>query len=160
MKVYLWDCEGVARQAFLPASVMDSECDWQSVGMLEVMVTGLHDGAVMCGPREDSMRPGSCASRSHELFRVTPAECVQQAARNPFPVFQSKWVCVGWDGRWVGFYGWMLIHVFVGDGGVPRVHVYSRQFEENPTCATAKRGEAMLYGIEAGELAGKFMTLQ
>ena len=78
---------------------MESEGDWQRGGMLEVMVKGRHDGAVMGGPREDSMRPGSCASRSHELFSVTPAECVQQAARNPFPVFQRRREGDGWAGR-------------------------------------------------------------
>ena len=59
------------------------------------------------------------------------------------PVPPVKWVCLGWDGRWFGLRGWMLVHVLVGDGSVGRVHLYSRMGEENPTCATAKRAERL-----------------
>ena len=145
LKVYLWDAHGVARQAFLPASVLD-DGDLVRVGMLECVAYGLTRGCVMCSRREDSQRPGMGAKVSEELSVLTPAECIEQAGRNPFPVFRHKWACIGWDGRWNGFYGWMLIHVFVGDGRVPRVHVYSRHFEENPTCATCKREPVRLYG--------------
>ena len=158
VKVYLWDIEGRAKEAFLPATVLDGP-DWESVGMLERMATGLDGERVVSGERYDSLRPEGGAARSCDLSELTPAACIEQAGRNPFPDFGSKWVCVGWDGRWFGFYGWMLIHVFVGDGSVTRVHVYSRQFEENPTCATASRGGANLYNVSRVELRDMFLTM-
>ena len=157
LKVYLWDRHSVARQAFLPASVLDRPDEWQRVGLLERIVYGLTDGHVMCSCREDSARPGMGARQSSELAVLTVAECVQQADRNPFPRFPHKWACIGWDARWNGFYGWMLIHVFVGDGRIPRVHVYSRQFEENPTCATCKRDPVLLYGVGVEMLRSQYL---
>ena len=79
--------------------------------MLERMATGLDGERVVSGERYDSLRPEGGAARSCDLSELTPAACIEQAGRNPFPDFGSKWVCVGWDGRWFGFYGWMLIHL-------------------------------------------------
>ena len=53
-------------------------------------------------------------------------------------------MCVGWDKQWVGFRGWAIPHMLVGDPTLRRVHVYSRVVEEHPTCATASRVEYVL----------------
>ena len=157
LKVYVWDLFGVAHQGFLPASVLDGP-EWERVGMLEKVVYGLDKGCVMCSDREDSKRPGMGAKCSSELSVLTVADCILQAGRNPFPVFPHKWACIGWDARWNGFYGCMLIHVFAGDGSVPRVHVYSRNFGENPTCATSRRTPVKLFDVPCSELRSLYVT--
>ena len=93
------------------------------------------------------------------LSALRPADCLRYAKRNPFPVFPHKWACIGWDGWWNAFFGWMLIHVFAGDGSVFRVHVYSREFDENPTNATYKRDAVELYEIESHLLAERYIAM-
>ena len=60
VKAYLWsvdDATGrrVARETVLPNEETFSS-EWQTVGMLEVVVCGLKDGEVLCRPRFDPDR--------------------------------------------------------------------------------------------------------
>ena len=145
--VYCWDTLGIAHEALVPYSALDTN-EWEARGMLDVVVTGLRvkDGAcaVVGGPRADSTRPGMGATTNAALNTLTPAEAICMARRNPHPTFSHKWVCLGWDGRWNGIYGWMLIHAFAGDGAVLRFHVYSRVLTEHPSAATVVRQQQVL----------------
>ena len=72
---------------------------------------------------------------------LRPSDAFEQAKRNSFPAFPAKWIGVGWDGQWAGLFGWMMIHVLVGDGCVGRVHMYSRMVDESPVSVTRKRAQ-------------------
>ena len=72
---------------------------------------------------------------------LRPSDAFEQAKRNSFPTFPAKWIGVGWDGQWAGLFGWMMIHVLVGDGCVGRVHMYSRMVDESPVSVTRKRAQ-------------------
>lgn len=136
--VYCWNNMGVAVEAVVPYAAVETE-EWQRIGMLESVVTGLKDGRVIAAPRADSTRPGMGAAENRELEPLTPADAIGMARRNPHPTFPHRWVAIGWDGRWNGLYGWMLIHVLAGDGALLRFHVYSRQLREHPSSATVTR---------------------
>ena len=137
--VYCWDMHtGEAREGLVPYSALETD-EWERIGMLDCVVFGLDDGWVMTAERADSERPGMGARRACDLKQLTPGEAMVMARQNPHPTFSHKWVCIGWDARWNGLYGWMLVHAFAGDGSVLRFHVYSRSFEEHPSCATVNR---------------------
>jgi len=150
LKGYAWR-QGIAVEAVLPYSVLDTP-EWHTIGLLDVLVGGLRNGQVLCVPRLDVEQYAATArAHSREYQVLLPAEAMAMARHCPPPAVPVKWVCLGWDGRWCGLYGWMLVHVLVGDGSVGRVHLYSRVVEEHPTCASAKRAQLALNCVNIDE---------
>jgi hypothetical protein len=97
---------------------------------------------VLCCPRLDVHRYEETHLRSTvHAEPLRPSDAFEQAKRNSFPAFPAKWIGVGWDGQWAGLFGWMMIHVLVGDGCVGRVHMYSRMVDESPVSVTRKRAQ-------------------
>jgi hypothetical protein len=91
---------------------------------------------------------------------LEPSDAFAQAKRNPFPTFPAKWIGLGWDGQWAGIYGWMMVHVLVGDGRVGRVHMYSRMVDESPVSVTRKRArlsEEEAFGVHDLMLANDWI---
>ena len=132
IRVYIWDLDGVACQAIVPYSMLDSK-EWVRVGMLEGIVCGLRQGKVLFS-RAGVVRTDDCEV-------LTADGAIEMALRRACPVFPAKWIGIGWDGRWAGFYGFAMIHALAGDGRVGRVHMYSREMEEHPSSFSAARAD-------------------
>ena len=152
LRVYVWTTNGTAREGVLPYSILECH-EWRVIGLLDVIVCGLDKGQVLCSPRFDQNSYSATACRSAKDCRVlTPSEAMEMARGNPPPSSPSKWIALGWDGNWAGLYGWMLVHVLIGDGTVGRVHLYSRMVEEHPTRATAVRDQSDLQCVNLEDL--------
>merc|ERR1712196_107038 len=70
--VYTWDRLGNAVEALLPYAAVDSP-NWSRLGLLDVVVTGLKNGVVLCGRRADSKRPGMGTAKNAELTALSPS---------------------------------------------------------------------------------------
>jgi hypothetical protein len=148
LKGYVWNVREEAVEMILHYSELDSP-EWCVVGALEVVVCGLRNGEVLCMPRLDvDSYDVTARVRSSQYDVLRPAAAMEMALNHPLPTTPVKWACLGWDGKWCGLYGWMLVHALVGDGSVGRVHIYSRLVEEHPSCASVKRGQYSLANVD------------
>ena len=144
-----WSQAGGALQVLLRRESCET-ADWKEVGRLDVVVGGLRAGDVVCTPRLDMSSVADMEWSMREAttgpgYVLTAEEAMEMAARNGRRLQPPRrYVCVGWDKQWVGFRGWAIPHMLVGDPTLRRVHVYSRVVEEHPTCATASRVEYVL----------------
>ena len=132
VRLYMWDTDGAAQQTLIPYDELGGD-SWVNVGLIAGVVCGLRDHAVLYTPN------GEFHDSSANFKVLSPVRAAEMAQQNPFPIFPSQWIALGWDGDWIAFYGWAMIHVLIGDGSVARVHLYSRRVKEHPTCASANR---------------------